>query len=80
VIREVQEFYEDTQNLNPYLTYVHHMYVYPLSANFSNYSGSAKHRNVAVNVKVKDSDANPTDPGLKVAEAFDSFIFLCNSF
>lgn len=46
-------------------THASRSYVYPDSLNFDDYSGSGKHRNISVNVRFKDTDAQPTDPGLK---------------
>lgn len=58
VVREVQEFLLDDTGIAPQGEWVHHLYVYPLSINMSNWSGKGKARNLNVEVFFKDNDSS----------------------
>ena len=71
VIREIQAFTLDgpesaSHNQSPFLSYVHHLYVYPESLNFSSYDGSSSARNLCCEVMLKVDDVDETPRPLPV--------------
>ena len=62
--REVCEM-EDTVpegDVNPYTSYVSHLYVYPQSLNFDNQKTFARARNIACIVELRDNDEGDAKP------------------
>ena len=70
VIREIQAFTlggaDGGHNQSPFLSYVHHLYVYPESLNFSSYEGSCSARNLCCEVMLKVDDVDETPRPLPV--------------
>eukprot|EP01117_Protostelium_nocturnum_P018478 TRINITY_DN7737_c0_g1_i3.p1 TRINITY_DN7737_c0_g1~~TRINITY_DN7737_c0_g1_i3.p1 ORF type:complete len:1870 (-),score=707.33 TRINITY_DN7737_c0_g1_i3:192-5801(-) len=62
--REIRKFKTGECSMNMQLEYVNELCINLISANFSNYPGSASCRNIAVDVKVLESDADPNADGL----------------
>lgn len=62
--REVCEM-EDTgpeRDVNPYTSFIHHLYVYPQSLNFDNQKTFARARNIACFIELRDSDVEDAKP------------------
>jgi len=67
IIRECQRFsLQEELSPNPWITYVHHLYVYPDFVNLTRYQGSCKARNLSITVQLKNDDVDETPPGLPV--------------
>eukprot|EP01113_Clastostelium_recurvatum_P000766 TRINITY_DN1033_c0_g1_i4.p1 TRINITY_DN1033_c0_g1~~TRINITY_DN1033_c0_g1_i4.p1 ORF type:complete len:1958 (+),score=678.41 TRINITY_DN1033_c0_g1_i4:71-5944(+) len=64
VVREVEEF-PRVARLVPHLDYVHLLYVYPETINFSNRSGSVNARNICIKVSLMANDDNVNQEGIK---------------
>lgn len=63
-IREVCEL-EDTvpeEEVNPYTSFISHLYVYPQSLNFDNQKMFVRARNIACLIELKDSDDEDSKP------------------
>jgi dedicator of cytokinesis protein 9/10/11 len=60
---EIAEFPSTSErDLNPYTTFLNHLYVYPLSLSFESQKIFSRARNIAVTVEVKTSDDLETKP------------------
>ena len=66
VIREIQAFSTGESTVSPFLSYVHHLYVYPESLNFSSYDGSSSARNLCCEMQLKVDDVDETPRPLPV--------------
>lgn len=54
---EITEFVSTSeQHLNPYASFVNHLYVYPLHLNYDSQKVFSRARNLAVLVELRDSD------------------------
>ena len=59
IIREIQEFHDIDTNMFPQSELVHNLYIQPQLLNFSNFAGSSSARNLLLEIKVLESDADP---------------------
>jgi len=59
IIREIQEFHDIDTNIFPQSELVHNLYIQPQLLNFSNFVGSSSARNLLLEIKVLESDADP---------------------
>eukprot|EP00026_Physarum_polycephalum_P000247 Phypoly_transcript_00247.p1 GENE.Phypoly_transcript_00247~~Phypoly_transcript_00247.p1 ORF type:complete len:1883 (+),score=221.77 Phypoly_transcript_00247:138-5651(+) len=68
IIREVQEFDQENIPPQPFSSYVHHLYIYPRTLNFTNYKSdkASSARNLCCEIKFMEDDANVNSPGLPV--------------
>jgi hypothetical protein len=67
VIREIQAFtHQDEGTPSPFLSYFHHLYVYPETVNFSRYEGKCSARNICCEIQLKVNDVDETPPGLPI--------------
>ena len=63
---EVQEFPTDNlEEIQPYNSYMNHLYIYPKHLNYENQKIFGRARNIVCNVELRDSDAEGAQP-LKV--------------
>eukprot|EP01105_Mastigella_eilhardi_P022614 TRINITY_DN5589_c0_g1_i1.p1 TRINITY_DN5589_c0_g1~~TRINITY_DN5589_c0_g1_i1.p1 ORF type:complete len:1949 (-),score=562.62 TRINITY_DN5589_c0_g1_i1:56-5902(-) len=62
--REAQEFPLSESVVLPHVDYTNFLYFYPESLNFNNYKGDSSGRNLALIVKLLDSDALADGPGI----------------
>lgn len=68
----MSEFPGSTErDLNPYTTFLNHLYVYPLSLSFESQKIFSRARNLAVTVQVRNCDEIDAKP-LEVRSKFDS--------
>lgn len=60
---EVAEFPGSSErDLNPYVCYLNHLYVYPLSLSFESQKIFSRARNIAVTVEVRNCDEHDSKP------------------
>lgn len=74
--KEVQEFTSTNEYPYPWVNYVNNYYLYLQKADLSSLSG----RNIAIEVKFMDSDADPEAPGVRLiyADSLHQAIYVAN--
>lgn len=56
---EMAEFSANLErDLYPYTTFVHHLFIYPLTLSFDSQKLFSRARNIALTIEVRDSDAD----------------------